>query len=94
MYGLISQFMTSPDQRDELIRVLAAGTKGMPGCLSYVIAEDAVRADTVWVTEVWIDSDSHAVSLRLPAVQAAVTKGRPMITGMGMRTVTHPVTCI
>ncbi len=47
MYGLISQFVTGPGQRDELIRVVAAGTKGVPGCLSYVIAEDAARADAV-----------------------------------------------
>ena len=91
MCGLISQFVTRLDQRDELIDILVSGTKAMPGRLSYVIAEDAARADAVWVTEVWTDSESHAASLRLPMVQDALKKGRPMMTGMGVRIMTRPV---
>ncbi|WP_419729064.1 putative quinol monooxygenase [Lichenicola sp.] len=49
----------------------------MPGCLSYIIAEDATRGDAIWITAVWTDSESHAASLGLPAVWTAVTKGRP-----------------
>ena len=94
MYGLITQFTTRPDRRDELIRILAAGTTAMPGCLSYVIAEDSARDDTIWVTEVWTDRDAHAASLRLPAVQEAVAKGRSLITGIGSRTTTHPVSVV
>ncbi len=33
MYGLITRSTTRPDRRDELIRILAAGTGDMPGCL-------------------------------------------------------------
>ena len=51
-YGLISQFITRPEHRDELVSILAAATKEMPGCLSYVIAFDAARDDAIWVTEV------------------------------------------
>ena len=91
MHGLISQLMVLPDQRDALVRILAAATTGMPGCLSYIIAEDAARPDAVWITEVWTDAESHAASLALPAVQAAMTQGRPLITAMGARTTTHPV---
>lgn len=91
MYGLIRQFVTFPEKRDELVQILAAGTKDMPGCLSYVIAEDASRDDTVWVTEVWTDSESHAASLKLPAVHEALSKGRQLIVGMGARTATHPI---
>jgi hypothetical protein len=42
----------------------------MPGCLSYIVAKDAADADALWITEVWTDKDSHAASLKLPAVQA------------------------
>jgi quinol monooxygenase YgiN len=91
MYGLISQLVTFPEKRDELLQILAAGTKDMPGCLSYVIAEDGSRDDAVWVTEVWMDRESHAASRNLPAVQEALTKGRPLIVGMGTRTATHPI---
>ena len=91
MYGLISQLLTTAAQRDALVQLLAAGTKNMPGCLSYVVALDADRADAVWVTEVWTDKESHVASLKLPAVQEAMTKGRPLITGMGPRITTQPV---
>ena len=96
MFGLISQMMTKPEHRDELVRILAAATDGMPGCLSpgclsYVVALDATRDDAVWITEVWTDSDTHAASLKLPEVQAAMAQGRPLITGMGPRTTTRPV---
>ncbi len=40
-FGVISQFTTGPDQWDELIRILAAGIKEVPGYLSHVIAEDS-----------------------------------------------------
>ncbi len=94
MYGLISQFMTQPEKRDELVQVLAEGSKGMPGCLSYVVARDATRDDAIWVTEVWTDKRSHANSLGLPAVQVALGKGRPLITGMGTRIETLPVSLV
>ncbi len=91
MYGLISQLITKREQREELVMILATATKGMPGCLSYVIALDSLRDDAVWITEVWTDGASHAASLTLPQVQAAMTKGRPLITGIGSRTETHPI---
>ena len=91
MYGLISQLLTRPESREELVQILASATKGMPGCLSYVISLDAVRDDAIWITEVWCDSDSHAASLKLPATQAAMAKGKPLVTGMSTRTVTQPV---
>ncbi len=91
MFGLISQFMTKPEQRDELAEILAAATQDMPGCLSYVIARDAARDDTLWVTEVWTDHESHAASPELPAVREALTKERALITGMGSRTTTEPI---
>jgi quinol monooxygenase YgiN len=91
MYGLISQLITKPEHRKELVEILAGATKGMAGCLSYVIALDAMRDDAVWITEVWHDSESHAASLKLPEIQAAMTRGRPLITGMGLRTTTSPI---
>ena len=91
MHGLITQLITAPDGRDTLVRILAAATTDMPGCRGYVIALDASRDDAVWITEIWSDSDSHAASLKLQAVQEAMSKGRPLITGIGTRVTTHPV---
>ncbi len=91
MYGLIGQMIAAPGKRDELVAILAEGTAAMPGCLSYVIACDATNPDAIWITEVWTDKASHAASLQLPAVQAAIARGRPMIAGFGSRTETVPV---
>ncbi|KQY91882.1 antibiotic biosynthesis monooxygenase [Caulobacter sp. Root1455] len=91
MYGLIGQMKAAPGKRDELAAILAESTEGMPGCLSYIVAKDATDADALWITEVWTDKDSHAASLKLPAVQAAIAKARPIIAGFGHRFETTPI---
>jgi len=91
MYGLIGQMKAAPGKRDDLVAILKEGTGEMPGCLSYILALDPTDADAIWITEVWTDKDSHAGSLKLPAVQAAIAKARPIIAGFGHRFETTPV---
>lgn len=91
MYGLIGKIRTRPGQRDLLASILLKGTQGMPGCLSYIIANDPKDPDALWITEVWIDAESHRASLNLPAVKAALTEGRPLILGFGERFETRPL---
>ncbi|WP_313034384.1 putative quinol monooxygenase [Massilia alkalitolerans] len=91
MYGLIGKMRAQPGQRDALIAILLEGTAAMPGCLSYAVAKDKLDADALWITETWVDQDSHKASLSLPAVQAAIAKGRPLIAGFGERFETEPV---
>ncbi|WP_299017752.1 putative quinol monooxygenase [uncultured Caulobacter sp.] len=91
MYGLIGQMLAAPGKRDELLAILGESTAGMPGCLSYVIAKDPANADALWITEVWTDKDAHAASLKLPAVQAAIAKARPIIAGFPQHFETEPV---
>lgn len=91
MYGLIGKMIAAPGQRDALIGILLEGTTGMPGCRSYVVAADPGDANAIWITEVWDDEASHKGSLSLPAVQAAISKARPIIAGFGERFVTAPV---
>lgn len=91
MYGLIGKMTTVPGKRDELIAILLEGVSGMPGCLSYVVAKDPADADGIWITEVWDSQDSHQASLKLPSVQQAIARGKPLIAGFGQRTVTEPV---
>lgn len=92
MYGLIGQMLAAPGKRDELLAILGEGIDGMPGCLSYVIAKDPANADALWITEVWTDKDAHAASLKLPSVQAAIAKARPIIAGFPQHFETVPVT--
>jgi quinol monooxygenase YgiN len=63
----------------------------MPGCLSYVVATDPAESDALWVTEVWESAERHRASLTLPAVQAAIAKGRPLIAGFSNRVETTPL---
>jgi quinol monooxygenase YgiN len=91
MYGLIGKMLAVPGKRDELVGILLEGTGAMPGCLSYVIALDPADESGIWVTEVWDSQANHVASLKLPAVQAAIAKGRPMIAGFAERYETHPV---
>jgi quinol monooxygenase YgiN len=85
MYGLIARIKATPGKRGDLAAILVPGEGGMPGCLSYVVAEDPADADALWVTEVWADQAAHRASLQLPSVQAAIAKGRPLIAGFDSR---------
>jgi len=91
MYGLIGKIKANPGKRDELIAVLLEGSNKMPGCLSYIVSQDTTDADAIWVTEVWVDQDSHRNSLTLPSVQQAISRGRPLIAGFGERFESIPV---
>lgn len=91
MFGLIGKMTATAGQREALIAVLLEGTGGMPGCLSYIVAKDVNDENALWITEVWDSKDSHAASLKLPSVQAAIAKGRPMIAGFSDFVTTEPL---
>jgi quinol monooxygenase YgiN len=89
MYGLIGRVLAQPGKRQELATILVPGDGSMPGCLSYIVAEDPEVPDALWITEVWESRDAHRASLQLPAVQAAIAKGRPLIAGFDSRAETN-----
>ena len=91
MYGLIAKLTSTPGQRDALQAILLENEGGMPGCLSYIVAQDPADPDALWVTEVWDTQESHAASLKLPSVQQAIARGRPLIAGFSNRVVTAPI---
>ena len=91
MFGLIGKMIAAAGKRDELVAILLEGVADMPGCLSYIVANDTSDANAIWITEVWDSEASHAASLSLPSVKAAIAKGRPLIAGFGDRIVTTPV---
>ena len=91
MYGLIGKMTAVAGQRDALASILLESTGSLPGCLSYIIATDPADADALWITEVWDSQASHQASLTLPAVKAAIEKGRPLIAGFSSRVETSPI---
>lgn len=91
MYGLIGKMTATPGNRDALLAILLEGTAAMPGCLSYVVAQDPANPDAIWITEVWDDQANYKASLQLPAVQAAIARARPLIAGFSDRVETKPI---
>lgn len=91
MFGLIGKMRAAPGKRADLIAILGDSTEAMPGCLSYIVAEDASDPDGIWITEVWDNEASHKASLQLASVQAAITKARPIIAGFDMSVKTTPI---
>jgi quinol monooxygenase YgiN len=91
MYGLIGKIKTVPGQRDALVSILLEGLRGMPGCLSYIVAQDPTDPDAIWVTEAWDTKENHRASLSIPSVQQAIARGRPLIAGFSDRFETVPV---
>lgn len=91
MYGLIGRMKAYSGKRDELAAILLESTAGMPGCLSYVVANDMKDPDALWVTEVWESEADHKASLALPRVREAISKGRPLIAAFDQQTATEPI---
>lgn len=91
LYGLIGKMTAKPGQRAALAAILVEGISEMPGCLSYIVANDPANADLLWITEVWESQAAHVASLSLPSVKEAITKGRPLIAGMESVAETSPV---
>jgi len=90
-YGLLGQMLAQPGQRAALAAILAEGTGEMPGNIAYLIGEDSANPDAIWIVELWDSKEAHAASLKLPTVQDAIKKGRPLIAGFGTRAEFKPV---
>jgi quinol monooxygenase YgiN len=91
MYGLIGKFTSMDGDRNRLAAVLLNGLRDMPGCLSYIVANDPGDPNALWITEVWDTADSHKASLELPSVQAAIKEGQPLIASMQQIAETAPL---
>ncbi|WP_282009660.1 putative quinol monooxygenase [Brevundimonas aveniformis] len=91
MYGLIGKMLAQAGQRDALAAIMLTNTQDMPGCLSYIVANDPTDENAIWITEVWTDQASHHASLQLPQVQEAIRQARPIIAGFGERFETQPL---
>ena len=91
MYGLIGKIIATRGERDVLTAILLQGIRDLPGCLSYVVAQDPSDDDALWITEIWDGPESHRASLSLPSVRRAILRSRAFITGFGERFETKPV---
>lgn len=92
MFGLISKIRAQHGQRDALVHVLLEASRGLPGCLHYIVAKDIHDEHTLWIVETWDSAQAHTASLALPAVIEAVARGKPLIAAIERRVETVPVT--
>lgn len=91
MYGLIVRLTVVPGRRAEMIGILKESAGEMPGCFSYVVAEDSEDENALWVTEVWDSLASHDASLSLPSVKSAIPRGKAIVSTFDKIAVTNPV---
>jgi len=91
MWGLIAKITLFPGKRDEMIGILKESAADMPGCLSYVVAQDSANENAIWVTEVWDTVASHDASLSLPAVRNAIPRAKAIVSSFEKIAVTSPV---
>ena len=91
MYGLIGRIVAVSGKRDELASILINSVSGMPGCLSYVVAQERLDENSLWITEVWESKDKHQASLSMESVQTAIKYGKPLIENFADRHETIPM---
>ena len=91
MYGLIAKLTVIPGKRAELVQILSRCAAKMPGCLSYILAEDPSDENALWITESWDDRLSHDASLQLRAVQQAMPLAKSLIANFERIAETRPV---
>lgn len=92
MFGLIGKMRCVPGRRDDVARFMDADdAPNMPGCRSFIVAEDPTDKDCLWITEVWDSEEAHTASLQLPKVKESIAKAMPLIAGFEFNIKTKPV---
>ena len=84
MYVMTGKLIAQAGRRVELVDILkqAANFVGqLPACRLYIVSEDMVNEDHVWVFEMWDDKDAHDLSLKDEQVRAFITKAMPLMGG-------------
>jgi quinol monooxygenase YgiN len=82
MYGKITAHKGERDTLVQMLLEVAERLDVMQGCELYIINVSDEDPDIVWVTELWIDTEAHAASLKNEDVLALIQRARPLIVSM------------
>ena len=92
MYGLIVKLTSDPGRRNELIQMMGGDdSHTVPGCLSFIVGEDAADEDVLWITEVWESKAHHEASLAAPPARKNFEDADTLIVGFEKIATTAPV---
>ena len=92
MYGLIVKLTSAAGRRSDLIAMMGGeNSHTVAGCLSFIVAADAVEADVLWITEVWASKESHEASLAAPPAKENFADADTLIAGYEKIATTKPV---
>ena len=91
MHGIIGKVMAASGCREALAQRLIEGSLDQPGCLSYIVAQDSLDEDALWITEIWESREAHADALGSWAMQKTLADARDLIAGFAHRLETTPV---
>jgi quinol monooxygenase YgiN len=92
MYGLIVKLTSPPGRRAELITLMGGDdSHTIPGCLSFIVAEDAADENVLWITEVWATRAAHEASLQAPPIKSSPTNADTLIAAFEKIATTAPI---
>jgi quinol monooxygenase YgiN len=92
MYGLIVKLTSGPGRRKELIEMMGGeDSHTVPGCLSFIVAEDTADENVLWITEVWASQAAHEASLQAPPIKKNLVNADTLIAGFEKIATTQPV---
>ncbi|TYP79010.1 putative quinol monooxygenase [Paenibacillus methanolicus] len=84
-FSMVAKFIAKTGEGEKLARILLdAGDslQAVPACEAYIVYLSDTEADTIWVTEIWADAQSHEASLAQPETRAAIAQAMPLIEGV------------
>jgi len=84
MYAMTGKLIAQTGKRAELIAILkraADVVAQLRGCRLYIVHEDAVNENCVWIYEMWDDQESHDASLKDERVRALISEAMPLMGG-------------
>ena len=82
MFSVYGRMTALPGRRDELITVLLDGLRAggeNSGLLNYSINAAFDEPDTIWLTQLWIDKETHDAVTRSEPVAAATRRLAPLL---------------
>lgn len=91
MYGIINRFTAHPGLRNALMAALTSDEGPMVGCVSFVLQNDLLDPDVLWLTEVWESKAAWQASVEQPAIAGSFEAMAALVKNWGTTVETEVV---